>query len=380
LLRDSTTRESLGKLLRMNTRALRLLTLSFVVVTLAGTAACPPSPPPVISEGEGEGEGEAGEGEGEGEECLTVTLGPVVFNFQDDVSTHYQADIISDFDGVARDYLVLQFFNYNERIGDLGIGTFPLDDATNDNYGHCAECLMVFADQLSDGTAPQRVFFQSEGSITTERNPREGGDLFGSINDLVLVESTIGGDALESEPVPGGDCLIIGDVELDVKFVPPGWTCDPALYNAKDGVCNCDCGELDTDCFPNFDDPPPTSTEGCEADEVCTVFGCRVACDAFAGEGCEGENGVCTFADPSDYCEDNAAIIDPADVGEDCTADFTRLWCAVVDTIPGGVCDFDLDGDNVRVCRPRCETIDDCEAGEICFNVQGGGGFCGPES
>jgi hypothetical protein len=363
----------------MITRALHNLTQAFVVVTSLGImSACPSRPPPVISEGEGEGEGGEGEGEGEGEECLTATLGPVTLNFQDDVSTHYQAEILSELDGVAPDFLVLQFFNYNERIGELGAGTFPLDDAINNNYGHCAECLLVFADQLDANSAPARVFFQSEGSITVERNPREGGDLFGSVNDLVLVESTIGGEALESAPVPGGDCLVIGDVPLEVKFVPEGWTCDPALYNAHDGVCNCDCGALDTDCFPNFDDPPPTSTEGCEAEQVCTVFGCRDACDAFAGEGCPENADVCTLADPSDYCQDSS-FIDAAALGETCSGDFARIWCAVEATIPGGACDFDFDGDGVRTCHPRCETTDDCEAGEICFNVQGGGGFCDVE-
>jgi hypothetical protein len=335
---------------------------AFLVVTIGALAGCPG--PRNIAEGEGEGEGEL--------ECLTATLGPVTLSYQDDVSTHYEAPITSGLDGAASDYLVLQFFNYNERIGDLGVGTFPLDDATNDNYGHCAECLLVFADQIGPNTAPARVFFQSEGTITTERNPREELDLYGAIEGLVLIESTIGGDALESAPVPGGDCLVIGDVELAVHAVPPEWTCAGEAYNAHDGVCDCDCGVIDPDCFPNFGDPPPTETTGCEAAQACTVFGCRDTCDAFAGTACPSGGDVCVFAEPTDFCEDGLVVGDPAQLGEACSddpEDFAQMWCALAGTIPFGVCDYDLDGDGTRTCRARCTSAADCGPDEDCIGV-----------
>lgn len=314
-----------------------------------------------------------GEGEAEGEgECLTATLGPVTFNFQDDVSTHHRASLGTGLDGAGPDFLVLQFFNYNERIGALGAGTFPLDADPNDNYGHCAECILAFTDQVTPTSTPARVFFQSEGTITVEKNPREGIDLFGRIEDLVLVETTIGGDALESAPVPGGDCLAVGDVDLEVKFVPDGWTCAPELYNAGDRVCDCDCGVIDTDCFPNFDGPPPETILGCEANETCTIEGCRATCDAFAGERCPNAADVCSFAEPVDYCVGEGAI-DPAALGEACTNDFFRQWCAVENTIPLGVCDYDLDGDGARFCHPRCTTDADCAQGEVCNRVVYGG-------
>lgn len=335
---------------------------------------CACAPPPVSGDDDG-GVVDAG-----GDGCLTATLGPVTFNFQDDVSTHYQAEITSELDGaLAPDFLVLQFFNYNERIGDLGVGTFPLDDGTNDNYGHCAECFMVFTDQPDANGVPARVFFQSGGTLTVERNPREGGDLIGRIDDLVLVESTIGGEDLASAPVPGGDCLVLGDVELDVKFVPQGWTCAPELYNAGDGVCDCACGTVDVDCFPATG--APTSTVGCGAEQVCTVFGCRDTCDAFAGDACPQATEVCAFFEPVDTCAPQTEM-DPAAIGETCTDDFMRQWCAVEGTIPMGYCDFDADGDGTRTCRPRCDDASDCTAPDTCVPVvyddEGGHrGYCG---
>ena len=303
----------------------------------------------------------------------------MTLSFQDDVSTHYQAELTTQLDTAVPDYLVLQFFNYNERIGDLGAGTFPLDDETNDNYGHCAECLLVFTDQLTTTSVPERTFFQSGGTIQLERNPRETLDLIGRIEDLVLVESTIGGEALESAPVPGGDCLRIGDVELNLKYVPEGWTCAPELFNAGDGVCDCACGVPDTDCFPNFEGPPPTTTVGCGPAQICTVEGCRDTCDAFAGEGCPSATDVCALAAPSDYCMDQSAM-DPAGLGEPCSDDWARSWCAVDNTIPLGVCDLDFDEDGTRYCRPRCASDGDCAAGESCVAVvysdDGNRGYC----
>lgn len=35
------------------------------------------------------------------------------------------------------------------------------------------------------------------------------------------------------------------------SVAPDGWTCDAALYDAGDGICNCLCGIVDPDCFSN---------------------------------------------------------------------------------------------------------------------------------
>ncbi len=344
----------------------RLAVCSLVLPLHLLLAACPETPPPVVAEGEGE----AGEGEGEGADaCQPIELGPVTFTFQDDVSTHYQAEVLTELDTGAPDFLVLQFFNYNERIGDLGAGTFALDDAPNQNYGGCHECLLVFADQIDELSTPGRVFFQSAGAITVEKNPREALDLVGRIAGLELVESTIGGEALESEPVPGGLCLSVGDVELDVKFVPATWTCDDDAYNAGDGVCDCDCGGVDVDCYA---EAPTTSITGCAAEQICVLGACQLPCDVLAGEGCAVGAGTCGYGDPDDFCQQG--IVDPAALGASCGTNFERFTCAVTGTLPAGMCDYDPDGDGVRFCKPVCGGVADCEAGQECVSLIGGVG------
>jgi hypothetical protein len=347
-----------------------LLAVSMLAASMLSVSACEP-PPPSLGEGEGEGEGEA---------CTPVTLGPVAFNFRDDVSTHFQWPVLSPLDTAAPDFLVLQLFNYNERIGPLGVGTFPLDDAINDNYGHCAECLLLLTDQLTPTSQPQRVFFQSAGTITVEENPREVSRLRGQIAGLRLVESTIGGDALESAPVPGGECLDLGTITFDLKIVPTGWTCDEALF-ADGSVCHCGCGADDEDCFPA--EGPAPAPVGCGEGEVCDFGGaCRATCDVVAGVGCD--NALCVFRDPVDVCvglDSFEANADTAAIGEVCDDDTASAYCAVQGTVPRGMCDFDADLDGVRFCKPVCDDDSDCADGDVCQAMAGfdGGtlrGFC----
>jgi hypothetical protein len=354
-----------------------LFASSFVIVFSAVLAGCPPTPPGVDLDAGPDEDPDAGPGG-----CRPVELGPVTFNFQDDVSTHYQAELITELDTPTPDYLVLQFFNINERIGDFGVGTFALDDAVNGNYGGpCAECLLVFADQATENATPTRTYFQSAGSIELSENPRETRNLFGRITGLQLVESTIGGPALESEPVPGGECLDIGTVELDLRFVDPEWTCDDADYNAGDGVCQCDiCGAPDPDCFADFGEPPPTTIEGCDPGDICDFFGCVKTCDAFGGVGCDV--GVCQVNVPEDRCVTDATAVTNVPVGQRCL-DENAYLCAVAGGIATGLCDFDADFDGERFCRPICQLDADCDeaAGEVClsFVVADDGtikGFC----
>ena len=336
---------------------------------------CPPPAPTPI---------DLDDGDPPAADCQAVTLGPVTFSFQDDVSTHFEALLETPIDTPAPDHLVLQFFNYNERIGDLGVGAFPLDDATNDNYGHCAECLLVLADQLGPNDVPGRTFFQSGGTLTLTSNPRDTRDLFGSLRGLTLVESTIGGDALESAPVPGGACLTVADLDLDLRFVPANWTCAPEAYNAGDGVCDCGCGEADADCFVDFGAPPPATVTGCEAGQACLFDVCVDVCDALGGVGCAGGD-VCAIGDPQDVCETDPGRVDPAALGEACSDDFVRFLCGVSAGIATGLCDVDVDGDGNRRCAPLCGSAADCAPGEFCFTIVGGSkdgtgkGYCAAE-
>jgi hypothetical protein len=50
-------------------------------------------------------------------------------------------------------------------------------------------------------------------------------------------------------------CAEAGIVEGATTFkceridIPRAWTCDPQLYDAGDGVCDCGCGFMDPDCM-----------------------------------------------------------------------------------------------------------------------------------
>ena len=347
-------------------------------------SACTPRTP-VIAEGEGDGEGEG--------DCIPVTVGDVRFGFQDDVSTRFEAQLTTQLGTPVLDHLVFQFFNYNERTGDAGIGTFDLSDELNDNYGYCKECLLVFVDQLEANDIPTKLFFQSEGTITLTANPRETAGMFGNLRGLKLVESTIGGETSESAPVPGGGCLVLEDIDFDLRFVPAGWTCAPELYDGKDGVCECDCGEADADCFVDFGAPAPPVINGCEAGQTCLAkfipnvssepF-CADTCDAFAGVGCDG-GAVCAIAEPQDICETDVGRVDLATVGESCTDDVKRYLCGVVDGVATGLCNNgDVDTGLNRECRPLCGRAADCGVDEFCYTIVGGSldgegkGWCEP--
>ena len=368
---------------RVHTLRIVLLAAISSFAATIGAASCTPRDPSPIAEGEGEGEGE---------DCLRVGVGPVRFSFRDDVSTHYEAQLTTSLDTPVPDHLVLQFFNYNERIGDSGIGAFSLNDEINNNYGHCMECLLVLVDQLQPNDTPTTTFFQSAGTITLTENPRESANLFGSIRGLKLVETTIGGESFESAPVPGGACLVIDDIDLDLRYVPANWTCEADRYDAGDGVCDCDCGDVDADCFVGFGEPPPPVVNGCDDGQACTFeFAfpgaaatpvCIDTCDVLVGEGCTGAT-VCSFADPQDLCQKDLTTVDTARLGEACGTDFHRSLCNVVNTVPAGLCNNgDLETGEGRVCQPLCRSAADCNVGQFCYTVVGGGedgtgrGYC----
>ena len=168
--------------------------------------------------------------------------------------------------------------------------------------------------------------------------------------------------------MPGGECLAFSSITFDFHFVPDGWTCDAAAYNADDNVCDCNCGAVDEDCFPDFG-APEAEVSGCDNENVCIFDVCAARCDVVAGIGCDA--GLCTLADPVDHCADNSQV-DGANVGEDCGDDFSRFFCDVVNTLPGGLCDVDLDGDNVRQCKPLCSSAADCGDNQFCFTLFGG--------
>lgn len=65
---------------------------------------------------------------------------------------------------------------------------------------------------------------------------------------------------------------------------PPGWTCDPSLYAARDR-CDCECGVRDPDC-----DDPSARVENCAEGMICGADArCAMAPPRDAGVSADGE-------------------------------------------------------------------------------------------
>ncbi len=194
---------------------------------------------------------------------------------------------------------------------------------------------------------------------------------------------TIDGATLESTPVPGGACLEVSDFDVDYKFVPPEWSCDASLYQSG-GMCNCDCGAPDPDCYCDpFMNPdcPDVIPNDCPMGTMCTPDGCQASCDMFASPVVPCAPGqLCAFADAGPVCIDASNRSNPAQLGEICTnVGGLVQYCAIQNTVPAGVCD-DFD----QRCRPVCIASGVCGMDEQCFTISGGPpgtggyGYCRP--
>jgi len=316
------------------------------------------------------------------DECERLDVGALQFDVQQDVQTIFSAPLVSSLgDADVPDHLVFHFVNFNERVGPLGAGEFALDDAPNDNRSTCAECVSIFEDQLTDSSVPQAVFFQREGRITLDVNPRTR-ILQGRLEGVVLEEVTIDGATLESVPVENGRCFTLDDLDLNARYLPDSWTCDAASYQGNDG-CQCDCGAPDPDCFCDpFQNPdcPPVIEDDCDDGATCIDGVCRSSCDPFAlpTEPCANDDDLCVFSYDGPVCEPANGRINPAPLGAECLGlGIVVEYCGVVNTIPTGVCD-----DLTNVCRPLCGPApNDCGDGQSCYTIAGGGpgngwGFC----
>lgn len=360
--------------------ALRLLpALVLCLPAFAGCGGCTNEP----SLPDGGASADAGGDAGDVSECAEIAIGPVQLDVQWDVETVYSAPVTTTLGGAAPDHLVFNFVNYNERIGPLAIGTFSLSEPPNDNRGPCAECVSVFVDQVNESSPPQKTFFQSAGSIRLEADPRTA--VFrGRVEGLALVEVTIDPFTLESAVVEGGDCLRVPDFDVDFKYIPPEWTCDPDLYGSG-GVCNCECGSYDPDCDcdPFLEgDCPEVIEDDCAEGDVCTFEGCRATCRVFGEPEVACADGqLCVFDLGVQVCIPAQGRVNTAELGQSCVTGGLGLvqYCAVENTLPGGMCD-DFDG----TCRALCTRDAECEDGFACWFVYGlpedeeGMGYCRP--
>lgn len=304
-------------------------------------------------------------------------LEALVFDRQDDVSTSYSMALKIDLGVPAADYLVLQFFNYNERI-DNATGTFALDQAPNDNYGTCPECVAIWVDQASLDRPPGKYLFQSAGSLRLDVDPRTR-RLLGRLEGVRFSEIELDPMTLSSTFVPGGDCAVLTEpLDFALRWVPPEWTCAATSYHRDDG-CDCDCGAIDPDCYPSFDMPLAVPSSDCQGGDMCVEDRCVAPCSlGFGGaptKGCEAGE-VCTIDLPDDLCREGEAV-DPATLGEPCST--PAAWCAMG---PGGLAAGMCSWDQQRVCRTLCASRADCGPDEHCYVVRGdaraeqGKGYC----
>jgi hypothetical protein len=304
---------------------------------------------------------------------------PLVFDGQDDVSTSYSFRLTTPPIGAvpAPDFLVMQFINYNERIGDLAVGTFALDAAPNDNFGTCPECIAVWVDQPDIFRPPAKFLFQRAGTIRLDVDPRSR-RLKGRIEGLVLQEIEVDPMTLSSTFVDDGACVrLTGPIALDFRWVPEAWTCDEAAYNAGDG-CDCGCGDIDPDCYDE-DFQQVTEFRGCAEGLACHYGECRERCSAFAPlDACS--TGTCMIEWPDDLCSSDDGLRDPATLGQACTRPGS-LVCAVQDGIMRGLCSNHSE-DGSRTCMPLCNGRKDCPSGAFCYTLYAGGrlgegkGYC----
>lgn len=301
--------------------------------------------------------------------CTPIELGEWALDNFDDVSIRYRALITPDVQGVPWVFY-LEFNRYDTEY----TGTFPLGgDGPDANYGTCAHCVVAFY-----GLDFTHAFIATGGTLTLTGDPFTM-MLNGTLDDVVLQEVTIEGDDLHSVPVPDGECLHLADVSLRQRFAPVGWHCSVDAF-ADGETCNCACGAYDDDCY-NSDLP----IDGCSTDQRCVGRlnsggvdpVCVNSCSRADGDACPDAE-VCFDDVNGDLCEGDEDLIDRAvALGEACEAD--AHYCAIDDDgFVNGYCDVFVRNDSI--CRPRCESNDECDAlaFEECYTISATAGFCAP--
>ncbi len=301
--------------------------------------------------------------------CARVTLGTWQLDFVDDVSANYVVPITEPISG-ATYALYLTF----ERYGDATyVGSFDIEGSRDDNRATCAHCVMAFS-----GLTRDHGFFAASGTMTLRSDPY-GMVLDATLVDLRMIEVTIGGPTLMSTPVPGGACLEVADVDVDLAFPPPGWTCDAATYG--DGAdCQCRCGLLDPDCDGTREAVDCNASQICEIRRDIPSFApfCAQRCSRVESRPCG--NGVCAIdANEQEYCDPTPMARSGVALGQRCAVG--SVYCAPVGTsFWDGLCDQLGRGDGI--CRPTCHTDAECDAAalERCYHLFGDTsvGHCAP--
>lgn len=295
---------------------------------------------------------------GDADRCVTATLSAWALDSVDDVSIRYRARLTPQIEGQTWD-LVLEM---NRYLDETHVGTFELGQGPEANFSTCARCVAAFR-----GMSIAHGFFADEGELLISVDPFSQ-RLSASLTNVRLIEVTIGGETLESTPVPDGLCVRLEDTTIDRVFPSPGWRCGRDQF-ADGATCDCSCGAYDPDCEPG------NPIVGCGEHEICSTDAvCVETCDRATARGCT--SGVCGLGyGTGEICITDASRVDAsATIGRTCAAGAT--FCDAGDGFARGLCDRDHRADGL--CRPLCRSNEECdtEALEICAPWADGWGHC----
>ena len=314
--------------------------------------------------------------------CTQVVADTTGFyvSYADDVSIEYSLPLSPSIDDQDRE-LSLLFERYNESVF---VGTFELGGGMDDNFGNCTHCVFV------RGNSRERAYFADAGTFDSGTDPYTRVADF-DLSGLRLIEVAVDPFTRESAPLAEGRCIEVADFTASGTFPTSGWTCPTEQY--LDGMeCNCECGAPDPDCFevgclPGDPGCTPRQAQpvvGCDPGQLCAfdpvTMGsqCTDSCDWMARTPCAA--GTCVFefgVGDGDVCiDDGPRISDDVGLGAECPQNGLQIFCNIVAGFAEGFC-----GPN-NVCRPICESDDDCTVdGETCRVFSGASplGYCGPE-
>lgn len=233
---------------------------------------------------------------------------------------------------------LFQMFFFADDTGAIALG-----EGANANPMTCTQCVVLQTD-IQPGAGPAQLYFADMGTIDIDPatppfagemmasytgvrlvavepgnlEPIPGGPCYEVVDGSVLGVTTIEGWTCTTGFYAAGDgcdcgCGIVDPdcpdgtaascdfcIEGSGSCVPTGvdceqavlpddngtcdlqslWTCDPMLYDAGDGACDCGCGVPDPDCISGFVN-------------ACTGCGATGSCS-------EGEIDCGTFVDPDD--------------------------------------------------------------------------------
>jgi hypothetical protein len=199
--------------------------------------------------------------------CTEITVGQLEVQILDGGAAMWSAPFSPDVGDHGDQELQLGFV---PGVNPSMVGTFDLSDGLQSNYQTCGVCVVAYSNDPAGGLA--RAFFQKSGTVRVDADPISAEHLTGQLTYVKLQEVTIDLGTYVSTPVPGGACLQINALPVDVGVAPRAWTCGDDTFD--DGaVCDCECGAYDPDCA--IQNAP---VDGCGAsDQVCVNATCRPA-------------------------------------------------------------------------------------------------------